>query len=94
MTWLTPAYAAQFQREWKRGAKERKENAEELLPTLTRRELRDDLRCLRYELLHPSEPNPRAAQLEVSGVTLRRIYAEYRRRGWKIPKRTRAETRF
>jgi hypothetical protein len=93
MAWLTPSHIIGLQENWKAGAAKRKKNAEALLPSLTRRQLRDDLRCLRYELLHPSEPNPRAAQLEVSGVTLRRIYAEYRRRGWKIPKRTRIETR-
>ncbi len=93
MAWLTPAYAAQFQRAWKQGAKKRKEFAEEILPKFTRQDLRHALRTLRYEAIHPSEPNPYAAQLESGGVTIRRIYAEYRRRGWKIPKRTRIETR-
>lgn len=57
-------------------------------------QLRTDLRrilwALRREEARPHEVNYAAAQLD--GIaTASQVRAEYRRRGWKVPKPTRAE---
>lgn len=58
----------------------------------TRPELRSVLWLLRRQHARPSEPNPAAAQYD-SVTTLRAVRAEYKRRGWKLPKCTQAERR-
>lgn len=62
------------------------------LAHLTRPELRRALWLLRRQDSHPHEPNPAAAQLDAVATT-HAVRAEYRRRGWKVPKPTRPERR-
>lgn len=62
------------------------------LSGLDRAQLRRALWLLRRQDARPHEINPAAAQYD--GIaTLGTLRAEYRRRGWKIPKATRAERR-
>jgi hypothetical protein len=60
------------------------------LSVLDRSSLRRALWLLRRQSARPHEPNPAAAQYD-SLATVRAVTAEYRRRGWKVPKRSRAE---
>lgn len=62
------------------------------LAALSRTELRRVLWFLRRQDARPHEPNPAAAQLDGMATTSS-VRAEYRRRGWKIPKPTLAERR-
>jgi hypothetical protein len=63
------------------------------LRQLDRAELRRALRLMRRQDAYPDEVNPAAAQYD--GLATRcAVYAEYRRRGWNIPKKTRFETRY
>lgn len=67
-------------------------NDREFLSKLDRSGLRRALWLLRRENARPYEVNPAAAQY--SGLaTLRGVHAEYRRRGWKLPKITKNEKR-
>jgi hypothetical protein len=60
------------------------------LASLCRSNLRRALWFLRRQDTHPNENNPAAAQYD--GVaTASSVRSEYRRRGWRIPKPTRAE---
>lgn len=52
--------------------------------------LRRALALLRRQDARPSEINPAAAQYDGLATTAS-VRAEYRRRGWKVPKRTRYE---
>lgn len=62
------------------------------LASLDRGELRRALRLLRRQDARPNEINPAAAQYD--GLATRHsVYAEYRRRGWRLPKLTRWESR-
>lgn len=60
------------------------------LSELDRSGLRRALKLLRYQDRHPHESIPAAAQYD-GLATPRSIMAEYRRRGWKVPQRTRTE---
>lgn len=60
------------------------------LSALDRSALRRALRLLRRQDARPYEINPAAAQYD-SLATAGSVRAEYRRRGWKVPKPTRAE---
>lgn len=55
------------------------------LARLDRQGLRRALVLLRYQDKHPREPNPAAAQYD-GHATVRSVQAEYRRRGWKVPR--------
>lgn len=89
---MDPRVAQQIDKDWAAGALARKAFAERVLPTWSRQELRERLRTLRIASVYGH--CPASIQLMRAGITYRRIYAEYRRRGWKIPKRTHAESRF
>lgn len=60
------------------------------LAALDRGELRRALWLLRRQDARPYEVNPAAAQYDEL-ATAAAVRAEYRRRGWKVPKLTRAE---
>jgi uncharacterized protein (DUF3084 family) len=60
------------------------------LARLKRPELRRALWLLRRQDAKPSEINPAAAQYDRL-ATAGAVRAEYRRRGWKVPKPARAE---
>ena len=60
------------------------------LASLDRPGLRRALRLLRRQDARPAEINPAAAQYD-SHATPSSVRAEYRRRGWKLPKLTRWE---
>jgi hypothetical protein len=60
------------------------------LQRLDRHGLIRALRLLRRQDARPRESNPEAAQYD-GLATAGSVRAEYRRRGWKIPKPTRAE---
>ena len=60
------------------------------LASLDRSGLRRALWLLRRQDARPSEINPAAAQYDTH-ATAGSVRAEYRRRGWKVPKATRAE---
>lgn len=62
----------------------------EFLAGLDRAGLRRALQLLRRQDTHPGESNPAAAQYEGLATT-NSVRAEYRRRGWKVPKPTLAE---
>lgn len=66
-------------------------SAVDLLAAFDREDLRRALWYTRREASRPREVNPAAAQYAIVGVTAAKIRAEYRRRGWKVPKPTRAE---
>jgi hypothetical protein len=61
-----------------------------LLASLDRAGLRRALWLLRRQDARPHEVNPAAAQYD-SHATAGSVRAEYRRRGWKVPRPTRAE---
>jgi hypothetical protein len=61
-----------------------------LLVNLDRADLRRALWLLRRQDARPGEINPAAAQFDEL-ATAASVRAEYRRRGWKVPKPTRAE---
>lgn len=65
-------------------------NNREFLKKLDRQGLRRALCFLRRQDSRPYELNPAAAQYDTHAST-RGVMAEYRRRGWKIPKRTQFE---
>lgn len=60
------------------------------LARLDRAGLRRALRLLRRQDARPGEVNPAAAQYD-GHATAGSVRAEYRRRGWKIPKPARVE---
>jgi len=60
------------------------------LAALDRSQLRRALWLLRRQDARPYEINPAAAQYD-SLATAGSVRAEYRRRGWKVPKLTQAE---
>lgn len=60
------------------------------LAKLSRGDLRRALWLLRRQDARPRERNPAAAQYD-SLATSASVRAEYRRRGWKVPKPTRDE---
>lgn len=60
------------------------------LAGLDRAQLRRALWYMRRQDTHPNEINPAAAQYD-GFATASSVRAEYRRRGWKVPKPTRAE---
>ncbi len=60
------------------------------LKSLDRPGLRRALWLLRRQEARPHEPNPAAAQYD-GLATPSRVRSEYRRRGWKVPKRSRDE---
>lgn len=60
------------------------------LSALDRAGLRRTLWLLRRQDARPSEPNPAAAQYDRL-ATAGSVRAEYRRRGWKVPRLTREE---
>lgn len=60
------------------------------LTALDRHDLRRALWLLRRQRARPYEVNPAAAQYD-GHATEYQVRAEYRRRGWKLPKSTRAE---
>lgn len=62
-----------------------------LLHSMDRSFLRHCLRHLRRYHSSPREANPAGAQCADAGLTLALVRAEYRRRGWKVPKPTRWE---
>lgn len=62
------------------------------LAALDRAQLRRALWLLRRQDARPAEINPAAAQYD-NLATASSVRAEYKRRGWKIPKPTRAERR-
>lgn len=70
--------------------KEERRKSLELMASLDRKELRLVLWVLRRQDARPSESNPAAAQYD-GLITTGGVRAEYRRRGWKIPKPTRGE---
>ncbi len=61
-----------------------------LLGRWDRQQLRRALALLRYQDRHPTESIPSAAQYDGIATTCA-VMAEYRRRGWKIPKITAGE---
>ena len=66
--------------------------ARELLAGFTRAQLRRALWFMRRQTSRPGEVNPCAAQYNQAGVwSAEAVRAEYRRRGWKVPKPTRAK---
>jgi hypothetical protein len=65
-------------------------NDREFLGRLDRTGLRRALWLLRRQDARPGELNPAAAQYDKL-ATRAGVVAEYKRRGWKLPKRTRAE---
>ena len=62
----------------------------EFLASMVRASLRRALWLLRRQGARPSELSPAAAQYD-NLATASSVRAEYRRRGWKIPKPTRDE---
>ena len=60
------------------------------LASLDRSDLRRALWLLRRQRARPREINPAAAQYD-NLATESQVRAEYRRRGWTLPKPTRAE---
>jgi hypothetical protein len=62
----------------------------EFLAGLDRSGLRRALWLLRRQDARPAEVNPAAAQYD-NLATPSSVRAEYRRRGWKVPRLTRAE---
>lgn len=60
------------------------------LARLDRHGLRRALWFLRRQDARPAENNPAAAQYD-DLATVSSVRAEYRRRGWKLPKATRTE---
>jgi hypothetical protein len=62
----------------------------EFLRMLDRPGLRRALWLLRRQDARPRESNPAAAQYD-NLATTSAVRAEYRRRGWKLPKPTRSE---
>lgn len=62
----------------------------DFLARLDRAGLRRALWLLRRQDARPYEINPAAAQFDEL-ATAASVRAEYRRRGWKVPKPTRAE---
>ncbi len=60
------------------------------LTNFSRTDLRHALWLLRRERARPYESNPAAAQFD-SHATEGSVRAEYRRRGWKLPRPTRDE---
>jgi hypothetical protein len=62
----------------------------DFLAKLDRTGLRRALWLLRRQDARPAEINPAAAQYDEL-ATAAAVRAEYRRRGWKVPKPTRAE---
>ena len=62
----------------------------EFLAGLDRKGLRRALSLLRRQDARPHESNPAAAQYD-GLATASAVRAEYRRRGWKVPKPSRAE---
>lgn len=69
----------------------RRRNGRQLLALFDRANLRRAMWLLRREHARPSEPNAPAAQYDSAGITVGMVRAEYRRRGWKVPKATRGE---
>lgn len=66
--------------------------ARALLGRLDRAALRRALWFMRRQTARPNEINPAAAQYNDAGIgSAEAVRAEYRRRGWKVPKPTRAE---
>jgi len=65
-------------------------NDRAFLATLDRPRLRHALALLRRMNARPHESNPAGMQLWRL-ATLRGVHAEYKRRGWKLPKATKAE---
>ena len=64
----------------------------QFLANLDRAGLRRALWLLRSQDSRPTEPNPAAAQYDRL-ATAGSVMAEYRRRGWEIPKPTQRETK-
>lgn len=64
----------------------------EFLAALDRQGLRRALWLLRRERSRPHEINPAAAQYD-GLATVKSVEAEYRRRGWKLPRATISEAR-
>ena len=62
----------------------------DFLAALDRADLRRALWLLRRQDARPYEVNPAAAQYDRL-ATAASVRAEYRRRGWKVPKPSRAE---
>jgi len=62
----------------------------EFLAALDRNDLRRALWLTRRQQTRPHEINPAAAQYDRL-ATPSSVRAEYKRRGWKVPKPTRAE---
>lgn len=62
----------------------------QFLSRLDRHGLRRALWLLRRQSTRPLDVNPAAAQFD-NLATVSSVRAEYRRRGWKVPKATRAE---
>lgn len=60
------------------------------LESLNRAQLRRALWFMRRQATHPHEVNPGAAQYDRL-ATASAVRAEYRRRGWQVPKPTKAE---
>lgn len=60
------------------------------LAGITRSSLRRALWFLRRQDARPNEINPAAAQYD-GLATVASVRAEYRRRGWRVPRPTRAE---
>lgn len=63
----------------------------EFLASLDRKGLRRALWLMRRQDARPWESNPAAAQYD-GLATASSVRAEYRRRGWKVPKPTRMES--
>lgn len=61
-----------------------------LLQGMDRTDLRRALWLLRRQRARPHEINPAAAQYDAV-ATEYQVRAEYRRRGWRLPRPTRAE---
>lgn len=65
-------------------------NNRQFLAELSRQQLRRALWFLRRQDARPYEINPAAAQYD-NLATASGVHAEYKRRGWKVPKPTLAE---
>ncbi len=62
----------------------------QFISSLDRQGLRRALWFMRKQQARPHEINPAAAQYDRL-ATVRSVVAEYRRRGWKLPRRTASE---
>lgn len=71
--------------------RKQREGGRATLQAFQRPSLRRALWLLRREAARPHELNAPAAQYESAGITVGMVRAEYRRRGWRLPKATRGE---